>query len=169
MVVWIIGLSGSGKTTLAEKVVEEANRKNKKTILIDGDVIREIFGNDIGHSMNDRLINAQRICQLGKFLSLQGVNVVCAILSIFPKTRDWNRQNIKNYFEVFVNTPIEVLIERDSKGLYKKFKNGEISEVVGMDIEFPIPLKADMVIDNTGSKEKFLENTEIIVQKILQS
>ena len=118
MVVWLIGLSGSGKTTLANEIVKNINKKNRNTILIDGDMIREIFNNDLGYSMDDRLLNAQRICQLGKLLDKQGVNVVCAILSIFPETRAWNRENIENYYEVYIDTPIEVLIERDSKGLY---------------------------------------------------
>ena len=114
MVVWLIGLSGSGKTTLAKKIIEGANRDTRNTILLDGDVIREIFGNDLGYSMNDRLLNAQRICQLGKFLDQQGLNVVCAILSLFPETREWNRENIENYYEVFIDTPIDILVDRDS-------------------------------------------------------
>ena len=93
MVIWIIGLSGAGKTTLANNVVAHANMKSKKTILIDGDIIREIFDNDLSYSMEDRLVNAKRICKLGKFLDEQGLNVVCAILSIFPETREWNRKN----------------------------------------------------------------------------
>mgnify|MGYP003307720150 CR=1 FL=1 len=64
MVIWLIGLSGAGKTTLAEKVVNESNMTGSKTILIDGDIIRKIFNNDLGYSLDDRLKNAQRICQL---------------------------------------------------------------------------------------------------------
>ena len=96
MVVWLIGLSGSGKTTLAKKIIEGANRDTRNTILLDGDVIREMFGNDLGYSIEDRLKSAQRICQLGKFLDSQGFNVVTAILSIFPESREWNRKNVKN-------------------------------------------------------------------------
>jgi adenylylsulfate kinase-like enzyme len=163
MVVWIIGLSGSGKTTLATKVVAEANAKSKKTILIDGDVIRQVFGNDIGYSTQERLLNAQRICQLGEFLDSQGVNVVCAILSIFPETRKWNRENVNNYFEVYIEAPIDSLINRDSKGIYGKYKRGEISDVVGMNIKFPAPDHADMVIDNSKSVADLLSNVDSIV------
>ena len=115
MVVWLIGLSGAGKTTLAKEIVTGASIKNHNTVLLDGDLIREIFDNDLGYSMKDRLLNARRICQLGKFLDDQGVNVVCAILSIFPETRDWNRKNIKNYYEVYIETPIEILADRDPR------------------------------------------------------
>ena len=172
MIIWIIGLSGSGKTTLANKIVSDTNEilsaKSKKSILIDGDVIREVFDNDIGYSMQDRLINAQRICRLGKFLDSQGFNVVCAILSIFPQTRKWNRENIEDYYEVFIDTPIENLISRDSKGIYGKFNSGEITEVAGMDIEFPIPEYADLVIHNNSSVSDLLKHSEKLVKLLCQ-
>ena len=167
MVVWLIGLSGSGKSTLANEIVAGANRESNRTVLLDGDVIREIFGNDLGYSMEDRLKNAQRICQLGKFLDSQGFNVVTAILSLFPESREWNRNNIENYYEVFIDTPIENLIERDSKGLYAKFNRGEISEVAGMDIDFPKPTKADLVINNSRSEEELLSYAKPIIEKLL--
>ena len=167
MVVWLIGLSGAGKSTLANEIVAGANRECKNTILLDGDVIREIFGNDLGYSMEDRLKNAQRICKLGKFLDSQGYNVVTAILSLFPESREWNRKNIENYYEVFIDSPIENLVERDSKGLYAKFNRGEISEVAGMDIDFQKPEKADLVIKNINSKESLLNYAEPIIEKLL--
>ena len=151
MVVWLIGLSGSGKTTLANEVVAQANKTTQSTVLLDGDMVREVFGNDLGYSKKDRLINAQRICQLGKFLDGQGVNVVCAILSIFPETRQWNRDNIEDYYEVFIDTPIETLIDRDSKEIYSRYKKGEITDVAGMDIEFPIPKQPNLTIKNNKS------------------
>ena len=168
MVVWIIGLSGSGKTTLANEIVANINIESKNTILLDGDLIREIFGNDLGYSMEDRLLNAHRICQLGKFLDDQGINVVCSILSIFPETREWNRKNVRDYYEVFIDVPIEMLVERDSKGIYGKYNRGEISEVVGMDINFPIPDKVDLVIKNIKSKSDLLSYAKYIVKKLHQ-
>jgi adenylyl-sulfate kinase len=167
MVIWLIGLSGAGKSTLANEIVKGANRESNNTILLDGDVIREIFGDDLGYSMVDRLKNAKRICQLGKFLDSQGFNVVTAILSLFPESREWNRKNIKNYYEVFIDTPIESLVERDSKGLYSKFNKGEISEVAGMDINFTKPEKADLVIKNNSSNEVLLNYAEPIIEKLL--
>ena len=164
MVIWLIGLSGAGKTTLANKIVADANQNGINTVLLDGDVIRDVFNNDLGYSMEDRLLYAQRICQLGKFLDDQGINVVCAILSIFPETRDWNRDHIKNYYEVFIDTPIENLIDRDSKGIYSKFNRGEISDVAGMDIKFPLPNQADLVIDNNGSESDLLSYSAKIIE-----
>lgn len=169
MVVWIIGLSGAGKTTLATKVVEQVRLKQHNVILIDGDVVRKIFGNDLGHTMEDRRTNAQRICQLCKFLDEQGFNVVCAILSLFPESRSWNRKNLRQYYEVFIDTPLHDLIHRDSKGIYEKFKSGEIRDVAGLDIEFPQPENADLIIKNDKSKDALLDYAKIIAEKIIRS
>lgn len=167
MVVWIIGLSGAGKTTLANEVVARVRQQHNNIVLIDGDVVREVFGNDLGYSMEDRLTNARRICQLGKLLDDQGIHVVCAILSLFPETRDWNRANLKNYFEVFIDTPMQDLTQRDSKGIYSRFQRGEIREVAGMDIEFPRPEHADLIINNINSRDELLGYAKPIVDRIL--
>ena len=168
MVVWIIGLSGSGKTTLAKEVVKRANKKGRKVVLVDGDEGRKMCNDDLDYSMDDRLVNAQRICKLGKFLDDQGVDVVCSILSIFPETREWNRSNVHAYYEVFIDTPIDLLVDRDSKGIYKKYKQGKIKNVAGMDIDFPIPRGAELVIDNTKSRENLLNYAELVVQKFIK-
>ena len=167
MVVWIIGLSGAGKSTLANEVVAHVRRVQGNVVLIDGDMVREIFGNDLGHTIEDRLTNARRICQLGKLLDDQGIHVVCAILSMFPQTREWNRKNLKNYYEVFIDTPIQDLVQRDSKGIYHRFINGEIRNVAGLDIEFPRPNNADLIIDNINSKVALLGFAKAIAEKII--
>ena len=166
MVVWIIGLSGAGKTTLANEVVAQVRRVQRNVVLIDGDVVREVFGNDLGHSMEDRRTNARRICQLGKLLEDQGIDVVCAILSLFPESRSWNREHLKNYYEVFIDTPMQDLVQRDSKGIYRRFNSGEIRDVAGMDIEFPRPDNADLTINNINSKESLLGYAKVIADKI---
>ena len=168
MVVWIIGLSGSGKSTVANEVVSRANKIHRNTILLDGDVVREMFGNDLGYSVEDRKKNALRICQLGKFLSEQGINVVTAILSLFPESRQWNRDNIENYYEVYIDCPMDDLIKRDSKGIYSKFKSGEITNVAGMDIKFEKPHSSDLVINNVYSKKALLGFAEKILEKMLE-
>jgi len=166
MVVWIIGLSGAGKTTLANEVVAQVRRVQRNVVLIDGDVVREVFGNDLGHTMEDRRTNAKRICQLGKLLDDQDINVVCAILSLFPESRSWNRENLKSYYEVFIDAPMQDLVQRDSKDIYRKFNNGEIRDVAGLDIEFPRPDSADLIIDNNNSRETLLSYAKTIAEKI---
>jgi len=170
MVIWIIGLSGSGKSTLANEIVSKVNKtNNNKTILLDGDVIRNVFNNDLGYSKEDRFKNAQRICELGKFLESQGINVVTAILSLFSENREWNRKNLKNYYEVFIDTPMNDLVKRDSKGIYKKFAEGKIVNVAGLDIPFAKPNKADLIIENNNTKEYFLEHADLIIEKVFNN
>ena len=166
MVIWIVGLSGAGKTTLANEVVAEVRREKRNVFLIDGDLIREAFGNDLGHSMKDRRKNADRICQLGKLLDDQGIDVVCAILSLFLESRTWNRKNLTNYYEVFIDTPMNDLVQRDSKGLYRKFHAGAIKDVAGLDIDFPRPDDADLIISNVSSKDVLLSFAKSIAEKI---
>ena len=103
MVVWIIGLSGAGKTTLANEVYLQVKNKISNVFLVDGDIIREIFGNDLGHTKEDRLKNSERVSQLCKYLNDQGIHVICAILSIFKESRDWNKKNISDYIKNFIN------------------------------------------------------------------
>ena len=162
MVVWIFGLSGAGKSTLANEVVSLVRARQKAVVLLDGDMVREAFGNDLGHSMADRLKNAERICQIGKLLDDQGVDVVCAILSLFPETREWNRRNLKSYREVFIDTPMTDLKTRDSKGIYRRFEAGEVRDVAGLDLVFPPPENADLVIYNSGSRPELMKHAAVI-------
>lgn len=167
MVIWIIGLSGAGKTTLASEIVAQIRRVRQNIVLIDGDVIREVFGNDLGHSLDDRRRNAERICRLCKFLDDQGIHVVCAILSLFKESREWNRLNIGSYYEIFIDAEVSSLIERDPKGIYRKFLSGEIKDVAGMDMEFPRPENADLVIANSRQRDDLLGHAAAIAERIL--
>ncbi len=169
MVVWIIGLSGAGKTTLANEVIRQVRRSERNAVLIDGDAVREVFGNDLGHTMEDRRTNAQRICRLGKLLDEQGIHVVCAILSLFPASRTWNRKHLNSYYEVFIDAPMDDLVQRDSKGIYRRFNRGEIRDVAGMDIAFPRPDNADLVISNASSREALLGHAKTIAEIIAGS
>lgn len=169
MVVWIIGLSGAGKTTLAREVVARARDTMPNVVLLDGDAVREVFGNDLGHSLDDRRRNADRISRLCKLLDDQGVHVVCAILSLFPESREWNRRNIARYYEVFVDTPKDDLVARDPKGLYARFLRGEIRDVAGWDLAFPVPENADLVIANRGPREALLQHATAIASRIAEA
>ncbi|MBU0484994.1 MAG: adenylyl-sulfate kinase [Proteobacteria bacterium] len=166
MVIWLIGLSGAGKTTLANEVVAQVRCVKNNVVLLDGDMLREVFSNDLGHTLTDRRTNADRICKIGKFLDDQGIHVVCAILSLFPESRSWNRKNLQNYYEVFIDSPMQDLIQRDYKGLYRRFQQGEICDVAGMDIDFPRPVNADIVIKNDTTVEELLSFAKAISQKI---
>lgn len=148
MVIWIIGLSGAGKSTLANQIVSDIRELGHKVILLDGDVIRALFGNDVDHSLGGRRVNAERLSSLTKFLADQEIHVVAAVLSIFPEWRSWNKENIPGYFEVYLQASLETLIQRDSKNLYARAINGEIKDVVGVDINFPEPAEPNLIINN---------------------
>ena len=106
MVIWIIGLSGSGKTTLSNLLASSLRTEGKKVVLLDGDEIRDVFKNDVDHSISGRNKNAERLSKLSYFLSTQDVIVIAAVLSIFPKWQKWNHDNIKNYYQVYIKVPV---------------------------------------------------------------
>jgi adenylylsulfate kinase-like enzyme len=155
MVIWIIGLSGTGKSTLAGHVVDRLRSSGSKVVLLDGDVIRTLFGNDVDHSMEGRRRNAERLSRLSGFLADQGIHAVAAVLSIFPEWRLWNRQNIADYAEVYMRANMDTLLKRDIKNLYRRALDGEISNVVGVDLPFPEPDSPDLTIDNNDDLIEF--------------
>ncbi len=165
MVIWLIGMSNAGKTVIGQEVCKLLKKEGQSVLFLDGDIFREIMGNDLGHSLEDRRTNACRISKLCKYLDTQGVNVVFAILSIFPDLQEWNRKNIEEYYEVYIKVPFNILVERDSKGIYKRALDGQIKNVVGVDIEFPEPAQPDLVIDNAEN----LDSIEEIAQSIVRS
>jgi len=162
MVVWIIGLSGSGKSTLCSKIINNLN-ESTKPIILDGDVIRSVFQNN-NYDMESRLNNATLISRISKLLDDQNFDVICPILSFSETTRDWNRKNIKNYYEIYIKTPLEKVISRDSKGLYSKFIKGKAKDVVGFDIFFEEPKKPNLIINNNESLDYLLSFSEEIAE-----
>ena len=168
MVIWITGLSASGKTTLGKAVYDELKVRERNTVLVDGDHIRKIFKHDNkneSYTMEERKKNADRICDLCAWLDSQGINVVCCILSLFEESRKWNRENYSKYFEVFIDVPMEVLMKREIKGLYKAAKAGELKNVVGVDIAFAKPSNPDFVLDNSADNVDFKKVASEILKK----
>lgn len=153
MVIWLIGISGSGKTTIGTRLFKILQETKNNWVFLDGDNLREVWGGELGHSISDREINAKRISQLCCLLDKQNINVIASVLSIFPYWQDWNRENLSSYFEVYVKADIKTVADRDTKGLYDKAFKGKLENVVGVDIEFPEPLKADIVIDTSDADE----------------
>ena len=152
MVIWLVGLSSAGKTTLGRQVYKLWKKSAPNTVFVDGDEIRRIFKQDQGpeaYSIEGRAANALRIAELCAWLDKQQINVVCAILSIFEDTRRWNRMTYSKYFEVYIAVPLEVLIQRDVKNLYRPAMRGETKNVVGVDIPFVPPEAPDWIFDNS--------------------
>lgn len=163
MVIWIVGLSGAGKSTIGKHVYRQIRARAPNTFFLDGDQFRYVMGGDLGHTLEDRRANAGRMCRLGKVLEDQDINVVCCILSISEDHRRWNRENLKEYFEVYIKVSRETVESRDSKGLYEKAARGEIENVVGVDIEFVEPERPDMVVVNDDPAEA----PELLAERIV--
>jgi adenylylsulfate kinase-like enzyme len=152
--IWITGLAGAGKTTLSKHVYAKLKASKPELVLLDGDQLRQVFGGKQGYSQDDRLALAMSYCRLCKVLCDQGIDVICATISLFSECHRWNRENISRYFEVYVQTPMAVLLERDQKQLYSKALRGEIQHVVGVDLEFVPPEQPDLIINNSGSLDQ---------------
>lgn len=153
MIIWIIGLSGAGKSTIGRTLHRQWKAENPATVLVDGDEVRRIFAQDrtpSDYSIEGRRRNAERLFEICRWLDGERINVVCCVLSIFPDVLARNRRVFSQYFEVFVEVPLKVLIQRDNKGLYRPAIEGRASHVVGVDIDFPTPATPDLVIDNKG-------------------
>lgn len=150
MVIWIIGLAGAGKTTVGRALHTLLKNEGRPAAFLDGDHVREMMDNDLGHSLEDRRRNGRRMSRICHYLDAQGFDVVCATLSQFDEHQSWNRENASRYFEVFLDIPLPVLKSRDQKGLYSGAEAGRIKDVVGMDMPFPPPLRPDMVLTDSA-------------------
>lgn len=168
MVIWLVGLSGSGKTTLGRELAAQLRRHSPNTVFLDGDEVREVFGLDHGvrsYTLEGRRLNAERLTALCRMLDQQGLHVVCCVLSIFPEMRARNRDIFSSYFEVFLDAPLDVLQTRDAKGLYAAAREGRMPNVVGLDIPFPRPESADLVIDTSSTPEGLAEVAADVLRK----
>ena len=165
MVIWIIGLSGSGKTTIANLLFKKLKKKYSNIVHLDGDVVRQIYDDKIGYSIADRKKNAQRLSKMTKFLSDQKIHVIGSVLSNFPEWQQWNKKNIKDYYQVYLKVSLEKLVKRDKKNIYKKALQGKKNNVVGVDIKFKEPLNSNLVIDNNKDRKSFSETVNKIIKK----
>ena len=138
--VWLTGLSGAGKTTLAGMLADEFRNRSLRVEVLDGDMIRENLSKGLGFSREDRDTNIRRIGFVSNLLSRNGVNVIVAAISPYSSVRNEVRdQQAGRFVEVFVSCPIEVLIERDPKELYKKALAGKIDNLTGISDPYEAP------------------------------
>jgi len=151
-VYWITGLSCVGKTTLGRLLCTRLRQCGRPCVHLDGDQLRDAFDNDLGHGFADRRRSARRYSGLSRMFAEQGIDVVCSTISLFHDVQRWNRANIQNYYEILMRAPLQVLIARDGKGLYRGALSGEIDDVVGIDLPAQEPEHPDIVIDNDGSQ-----------------
>ena len=148
-VIWITGLSGAGKTTLGREIVRNLKQIGIAPIFLDGDELREVFSLEAStsglYTRDQRLALAFRYSKLCKLFSDQGHFVVLATISLFNEIHSWNRKNINNYCEVFLDIDLEILRQRDSKQIYSRYENGVITDVAGLDLAVDFPETPDFV------------------------
>ena len=144
--IWFTGLSGAGKSTISEILERELRAIGRKVEVLDGDVVRTHLSKGLGFSKEDRDTNIRRIGWVCEVLSRNDVIAIGAAISPYRAIRDEIRERIPNFFEVYVDVPLDVLIERDTKGLYKKALAGEIKGFTGIDDPYEAPLDPELVI-----------------------
>ena len=146
-VVWFTGLSGAGKSTLARGLESVLRERGLKVEVLDGDVIRTNLSKELGFSKEDRDTNIRRIGFVCKLLARNGVATIAAAISPYREVRDEVRRDIGDFVEVYVKCPIDVLKERDAKGLYAKALRGEISNFTGISDPYEEPLNPEVVLE----------------------
>ncbi|HYV07788.1 MAG TPA: adenylyl-sulfate kinase [Blastocatellia bacterium] len=144
---WFTGLSGAGKTTLARIVEAELLSRGHRVEVLDGDIIRTNLSRGLGFSKEDRDTNIRRIGFVCNLLTRNGVVAIAAAISPYREVRDELRRDIGSFVEVYVKCPIDVLAERDVKGLYKKALAGEIKNFTGVDDPYEAPASAEVVVE----------------------
>jgi adenylyl-sulfate kinase len=161
----LTGLSGAGKSTLAENLTPLLRERGIKVEVLDGDEIRTNLSKGLGFSKEDRDTNIRRIGFVSRLLARNGVGVITAAISPYRDIRDEVRtktiEDGAEFVEVFVKCSIEVLAERDVKGLYKKALAGEIKQFTGVSDPYEEPLNPDVVVDTAT------ETIEASLAKIL--
>lgn len=161
---WVTGLSGAGKTTIGMLLYKYLKRKEDNIVFIDGDKIREVYQNkDYSEEGREKIsYTNMRLC---KMLTDQGIDVIIAVIGMRDVYRVWNRKNFEKYYEIYLEVPIEILIVRDSKGIYSKALCHEIINVYGIDMPYEEPKCPDIKICNDSSKTPE-EVCQIIIDKL---
>ncbi len=144
--IWFTGLSGAGKSTLANLLEPELKARGCKVEILDGDVIRTNLSKGLGFSKEDRDTNIRRIGFVCNLLARNDVVAIAAAISPYKEVRDELRREMQNFVEVYVECPIDVLAERDVKGLYKKALAGEIKNFTGIDDPYEAPVNPEVTV-----------------------
>ncbi len=162
--IWFTGLSGAGKSTLSRIVEHRLKACDLSVEILDGDIVRTHLSKGLGYSREDRNTNIQRIAFVCNLLTRNGVIAIAAAISPYREAREWAREEIGNFVEVYIKCPIEVCRQRDVKGLYKLADEGKIKGFTGIDDPYEEPEHPELVIET--DKETIEESVARIFAKL---
>lgn len=166
--IWLTGLSGAGKSTLAQEIHKYLSDNGKKVQILDGDIVRNEIGHLFGYSREERMKMSKVIRLISKLLNDNGIDVIVAAIAPYQEMREINRNEIENYLEIYVKCSLEVCVERDTKGLYKKALRGEVKHVVGIDDVYEIPRSSNIEVDTSvETVEQSMERIKELLVSIL--
>ena len=162
-VLWFTGLSGSGKSTVAIALEQVLTNQNKLTVLLDGDDLRFGICAGLNFSEEDRFENIRRIAHTARLIKQTSAIVLVSAITPLEKMRNLAREIVgEDFYEIFVDTPLEKCIERDPKGLYKKALNGEISDFTGISAKYEPPKHPDLTIRDLSVSEAVSKVSELL-------
>lgn len=149
MIIWLTGLSGAGKSTIASRLEQEIQAAGKHTYLLDGDNLRHGLNRDLGFTLDDRVENIRRVAEVAQIMVDAGLIVIAALISPLRSQREMARSLVPEgeFFEIFIDAPLQVCESRDPKGLYARARKGELPDFTGIDSPYEEPLKPDLRID----------------------
>lgn len=164
LVLWFTGLSGSGKSTLAKAVERRLYAAGRHTYMLDGDNLRHGLNRDLGFTEADRVENIRRAGEVARLFVDAGLIAICAFISPFKAEREMVRGLVAEgeFIEIFVDTPIEVCMERDPKGLYAKAKAGKLVNFTGIDSPYEAPDSPELRLDTSNA------DVESLAERIVQ-
>ncbi len=162
--IWFTGLPSSGKSTIADTLAERLKGDGFKVERLDADIIRKHLWKELGYSKEDRDENIRRATFLSKLLTRNGIIVLTSFISPYRELRNYARREIGDFVEIYVKCPVEVCIQRDTRGMYKKALAGEISNFTGVSDPYEEPLNPEVLIES--DKESLEESITKLLEKL---
>ena len=157
--IWLTGLSGSGKSTIAVELEHALIENKHQAYILDGDNIRHGLNKNLGFSPEDRTENIRRIGEVAKLFTEGNIITIAAFVSPYREDRDNVRKLLGRgeFVEIYVKCSLEVCEKRDTKGLYKKARAGEVKDFTGISAPYEEPLNPELTIDSSSCRSRSLQ------------